>query len=627
MSSKLLFQSIYKKQLNNYILAAFLFFTFSTVFAQEVTVNKYAVENNTECNQFDISLEVIGNPPSRPQEVVLVIDRSGSMSFGPNPEPIDFAQDAAIDFVNNFFLPANNPTGLNRVSVVSFSSTAIVNIGLTDSSGQALVIAAINSIVTGGATNTEDGIVKADNVLTNTGTFDCTTSRSIILLSDGVSTRRNTGFGFSSCNSTTTVTSCQTEAIQAGIDAQTTTVSGVDYNQTIFTIGLVGAISGTEQNIALNTLNGIQNGGAFSTENNADLAGIYSQILGQLVPAATQLPSQSLISDTLQNGFSLVPGSLNASKGTASNSGNTISWFVSNLYNETITLNYTIESDGINACSNQVAGTSVMNYEDSSCNTTSVTFTNPSFCVPCPVINPVISRIDCTNSISYSSTLNQGGCNVFSDSFQWIFKLNGNQVGTSNSQNGTFNYTGSTAFEGDFTADLIYSGSYGNGSCTLADLQRSSNTLTLPSALIISLTSKTDESCIGENDGALDISVSGGTGNYSYDWDNNGLQDPDIDSQDLSNLSEGTYTIIVTDVNSGCTASESFEVQTTLDTTNPTIICPNDISVNVDANACSTDAANVNLGTPTVDDNCNTTSISNDAPASFPLGETTVTWT
>ena len=35
----------------------------------------------------------------------------------------------------------------------------------------------------------------------------------------------------------------------------------------------------------------------------------------------------------------------------------------------------------------------------------------------------------------------------------------------------------------------------------------------------------------------------------------------------------------------------------------------------------------MNLGTPTVDDNCTTTTVTNDAPAVFPLGDTTVTWT
>ncbi|WP_298342473.1 VWA domain-containing protein, partial [uncultured Algibacter sp.] len=598
MINQLLFQKINPKQLKNYALVVLLFFTYHALFSQEVVANKYTIDNSVECNQFDVTLEIIGNPPPQPQETVLVIDRSGSMSFGPNPKPIDFAQDAAIDFVNNFFLPANNPTGLNRVSIVSFSTTATVDIGLTDSSGQAAVIAAINSIVTGGGTNTEDGIIKADEVLTTTGTFDCITSRSIILLSDGVSTARNVGPVTSFCDSTTTVTICQTEAIQAGIDAQTTTVSGETYNQNIFTIALIGAISGTEETVALNTLDGIQNSGAFSTENNADLNAIYSQILGRLAAAATQLPGQSLVTDTIQNGFTLVPGSINTNAGSASNSGSVVSWFVSQLYDETITLTYTIESDGVNACGNQVPGNSVINYEDSSCNTSSITFSNPNICVPCPEINPIISRIGCTNTIEYSGNLNQGECNSVSDSFQWIFRLNGTQIGSSNSQNGTFNYTGTDNFEGSFSAELTYSGSYGNGTCSLNDISTASNIITLPSGLVISLESITDVSCINGDDGAIDISVSGGTGIYSYDWDYNGLEDPDSDTQDITNLQDGSYTVIVTDTNTGCFISESFDVSTIIDNINPTITCAAPVSFNVTATGCTVDLADVNLGTP-----------------------------
>ncbi|WP_298555764.1 gliding motility-associated C-terminal domain-containing protein [uncultured Algibacter sp.] len=631
MRNQLLIQKGHNKQLKNILLVVFLFFSFGVLMAQEVIVNKYAIENTTNCNQFDVTLEVIGNPPPQPQEVVLVIDRSGSMNFGNDPKPIDFAQDAAVDFVNNFFLPANNPTGLNRVAIVSFSSTATIDIGLTNSSGQASVIATINSIVTGGGTNTEDGIVKADNVLTTTGTFDCTTSRSIILLSDGVATVRNNGIFTNSCFSTTTVTTCQTEAIQAGVDAQTTTVLGEVYNQSIFTIGLIGAISGTEESVALNTLDGIQNSGAFSTENNANLTAIYSQILGRLVPAATQISGQSLVSDVLQSGFTLVPGSINPSSGSTTNTASSISWFVPNLYDETITLTYTIESDGVNACSNQVPGNSVINYEDSSCNTSSLTFSNPNICVPCPVINPVISRLGCSSSISYSSSLNQGGCTSFSDSFQWVFRLNGTQVGSSNSQNGTFNYTGTPAFEGSFTADLTYSGSYGVGTCSLADINESSNTLTLPTALAISLESSTDVTCLDGNDGAIDISVSGGTGSYSYDWDNNGLQDPDTDTQDLANLIAGTYTVIVTDTNSGCTVSESYDVSTITDAEAPIITCPATINLNADTNAC--EATNVTIVDPTATDNCATTftftgTRSDNLPLTdpYPVGTTTITW-
>jgi uncharacterized repeat protein (TIGR01451 family)/gliding motility-associated-like protein len=57
----------------------------------------------------------------------------------------------------------------------------------------------------------------------------------------------------------------------------------------------------------------------------------------------------------------------------------------------------------------------------------------------------------------------------------------------------------------------------------------------------------------------------------------------------------------------------------------PTIVCPTDVAVNTDADECT--ASGVVLGTPTTDDNCTVASVTNDAPATFPIGTTTVTWT
>lgn len=57
----------------------------------------------------------------------------------------------------------------------------------------------------------------------------------------------------------------------------------------------------------------------------------------------------------------------------------------------------------------------------------------------------------------------------------------------------------------------------------------------------------------------------------------------------------------------------------------PTITCAATVSVTADAGHCY--ATNLNLGIPVTNDNCGVQSITNDAPAQFAVGNTTVTWT
>lgn len=58
------------------------------------------------------------------------------------------------------------------------------------------------------------------------------------------------------------------------------------------------------------------------------------------------------------------------------------------------------------------------------------------------------------------------------------------------------------------------------------------------------------------DDGSIDVSVTGGTPAYLYDWDNDGTGDFD-DTEDLSGLAAGTYIITVED-DFGCTATETI---------------------------------------------------------------------
>ena len=63
----------------------------------------------------------------------------------------------------------------------------------------------------------------------------------------------------------------------------------------------------------------------------------------------------------------------------------------------------------------------------------------------------------------------------------------------------------------------------------------------------------------------------------------------------------------------------------TADQMPPTITAPPNLTVNANPGVCY--ATGVALGSPTTGDNCSVPSVSSNAPAQFPLGPTTVTWT
>lgn len=62
-----------------------------------------------------------------------------------------------------------------------------------------------------------------------------------------------------------------------------------------------------------------------------------------------------------------------------------------------------------------------------------------------------------------------------------------------------------------------------------------------------------DVNCYGFNDGSIDITVTGGTTGYTFNWSNGAT------TEDISNVVADTYTIDITDLN-GCTASSEFIV-------------------------------------------------------------------
>ncbi|MFZ4785965.1 MAG: M43 family zinc metalloprotease [Flavobacteriales bacterium] len=76
--------------------------------------------------------------------------------------------------------------------------------------------------------------------------------------------------------------------------------------------------------------------------------------------------------------------------------------------------------------------------------------------------------------------------------------------------------------------------------------------LTAPSALSISSTIN-NVSCSGDNNGAITLNATGGTGTKTYSWSNG------MTGAAISNLSAGSYTVQVSDAN-GCSATQSFTI-------------------------------------------------------------------
>jgi gliding motility-associated-like protein len=112
---------------------------------------------------------------------------------------------------------------------------------------------------------------------------------------------------------------------------------------------------------------------------------------------------------------------------------------------------------------------------------------------------------------------------------------------------GTPSYSGIGSFETN-SGTFIYTVTDSNGCIANAEI-------TVPEAPApLEITANTNDiTCFNEDDGSISIYPSGGTGPFYYSWSN------EENTENITNLSPGTYSVEVTDYN-GCTQSGAYSI-------------------------------------------------------------------
>ena len=394
----------------------------------QVVLSKTAAPVGGMVNTWDVTVRVEGKDTAKTSDIVLVIDRSGSMGYN---NRMVRAKEAAEKFVSTL-LPDGNDVN-TRIAIVSFADKVRTDQALTNDKND--LYKAINGLRADGGTFTQAGIKQAESILTNS-TADV---KNIVLLSDGVPTYsydiKNptnnltdrvygyvdngyggwTGWHYDTNTSVPSKEFDYPNAVGAGNSLQT--YGGMYrqnwweeqyrwyYNHGNSTIAEATIAKNAGYRMWTVAVNAGDTGKsvlsqcatdythAKSTEDPTELATIFTEIAGN-IKAAVQ---EASVSDPMGAGFSIPDGSVSdirASQGTATYDANskTLSWNIGTpskaLYSDStvkyaeLTYRVTIDDSILNVTPTDgkyaTNGDTVINYADAEGNSQTDHFTSPT---------------------------------------------------------------------------------------------------------------------------------------------------------------------------------------------------------------------------------------------------------
>ncbi len=354
-------------------------------------------------NQWKVELTLTGKDIPTTSDIVLVIDRSGSMES--NGRLTD-AKTAATSFVNTLLNDVNDTS--TRIAVVSFAGDVTVHnssspFKTADPTEKQTLIDAINGLSASGGTFTQAGLRQARLLLDGS----TATNKNIVLLSDGEPTY---SYGITNINDYTNLSNRNDYFYNVSDDDWYTRndLSELVYNSSIVGNGrsILSAISTgwyqddyyynhgnstiAESNFAKNdgqtvytialdagedgttVLNGVASPGKAFTGSNDDLEDIFLEIAGSISFAATNAE----IADPVGTMFS-IPGInstnyqslINVNRGTISwnNTTETITWNIDTISEgNPATMWYIVEIDpsAVSGIVYPTNGTTYVEYEN-----------------------------------------------------------------------------------------------------------------------------------------------------------------------------------------------------------------------------------------------------------------------